>query len=601
MDPRRLGQVLVGEGLLSEEQVEQALAEFKQNGSSFVETIVNLKFIEEQAMLHFLSHQFGMETVDLGQQQPSPAARQSIPGDLAKRYRLVPIEFDKEKLTLAVINPGDVDADELRRAARLAAGIKLEIKVAPAAQVADAITKLYPGGASGRAPRGGGEISAVESKGGNISLADEATDEPEATLDADEIFAQLDDQLDMDGKDQSQEEYSVEAANEAPVKRMCNYIIAEAVKRRASDIHINPTARGLTVRFRIDGTLQNMPSPPSAMKRGVIARFKVMANMNITERRKPQDGRIKIRVHKKTIDLRVSVIPQVEGENIVMRILDQSSLQFDLGKLGFEPQELETYEHAIHAPFGMILHTGPTGSGKTTTLYSALSYIYDPAKAFITLEDPVEYEMPNIVQVQMDHEVGLDFSVALRSALRHDPNVMMVGEIRDKETATIAIQAALTGHLLFSTLHTNDAPSTITRLIDIGIEPAYVGTAIRLIVAQRLMKRVCSECKAPYTPTEADFKKMDVEPEQAEGGTFFKSTGCKTCDMSGYKGRIGIYEMLRNTTEIQELVYQRADALTLRKTAEGQGMRSLRGLAIQKWKMGMTTGEEVQRVTMGGD
>jgi type II secretory ATPase GspE/PulE/Tfp pilus assembly ATPase PilB-like protein len=326
-----------------------------------------------------------------------------------------------------------------------------------------------------------------------------------------------------------------------------------------------------------------------------------MANMNITERRKPQDGRIKIKVHEKTIDLRVSVIPQMEGENIVMRILDQSSLQFDLTKLGFEKQESDTYYEAIRSPYGMILHTGPTGSGKTTTLYSALSAIYDPKKSFITLEDPVEYEMANVVQVQMDHEVGLDFATALRSSMRQDPNVLMVGEIRDKETAKTAISAALTGHLLFSTLHTNDAPSTIARLIDIGIEPAYVGTSVRLIVAQRLMKRACTDCKQPVTPTEADLKKIGVEPGSVQGGTFVKHVGCPRCNMTGYKGRIGIYEMMRNTLELQEQIFENADTLTIRKVAEAQGMRSLRSLALEKWMNGLTTVDEVQRVTMGGD
>jgi len=380
---------------------------------------------------------------------------------------------------------------------------------------------------------------------------------------------------------------------------MCNWIIAEASKRGVSDIHINPTDRGIVLRYRIDGVLQVMPSPPAAMKRGVISRFKIMANMNITERRKPQDGRIKIKVYDKTIDLRVSVIPQVEGENIVMRILDQSSLQLDLKKLGLEPEELELYHESIRSPYGMILHTGPTGSGKTTTLYSALSAIYDPKKSIITLEDPVEYDMPGVIQVQMDHDVGLDFSTALRSALRQDPNIMMVGEIRDKETARIAIQAALTGHLLFSTLHTNDAPSTIARLIDIGIEPAYVGTAVRLIVAQRLMRRICKDCSAPFTPTEEDLKKIEVSPELAEGGTFKKGAGCPKCNMTGYKGRVGIYEMLRNTKEMADQIFVSSDTNAIRAVAEAQGMRSLRTLAIEKWKLGLTTVEEVQRVTMG--
>ncbi|MEK7768069.1 MAG: GspE/PulE family protein, partial [bacterium] len=447
----------------------------------------------------------------------------------------------------------------------------------------------------------GGEITAGAAGGAIAESQDGAAPGQEAPgeIDPDALMAQMEEMAESSGE--GQEEYTAGDANEAPVIKMCNYLIGQALKMRASDIHINPTAKGLTVRYRVDGTLQIRPSPNASLKRGIIARFKVMARMNITERRKPQDGRIKIRVLGKTIDLRVSVIPQMEGENIVMRILDQSSLQLDLRKLGFEEQEMAIYEDAIRSPYGMILHTGPTGSGKPTTLYSALSFIFDPKKAFITLEDPVEYEMPGIVQVQMDHDVGLDFAVALRSALRQDPNIMMLGEIRDGETARNAIQAALTGHLLFSTLHTNDAPGTISRLIDMGIAPAYVGTAVRLVVAQRLMKRICKHCKAPHTPGPEEFKRLEVAPAEVADATFMKGAGCPECGMTGYSGRIGLYEMLRNTPEMQELIFEGADSTALRKVAEAQGMRSLRGLAIEKWRTGLTTAEEVQRVTLGGD
>ncbi len=607
MDPQRLGQVLVEEGLIDDEQLGAAMRELKAKpGSTLTQSLVALALIEEDSLANFLAHQYSTDVEDLSAYKPTPAARQMLPEWFARRFRLVPLSFDRQKLRLAAEHPGAVDVAELKRTVRLPPEVVIELRIGRVREITAVLEALYPpgsgpanGGPVARPQAGpGGEISAVETAA--IAAVGAVHQDITETLDPNALIAQMEEQVEITSGEGG-EEYSVDAANEAPVKRMCNWIIAEASKRGVSDIHINPTERGIVLRYRIDGVLQVMPSPPAAMKKGVIARFKVMANMNITERRKPQDGRIKIKVYDKTIDLRVSVIPQMDGENIVMRILDQSSLQLDLKKLGLEPEELELYHECIRSPYGMILHTGPTGSGKTTTLYSALSAIYDPKKSIITLEDPVEYEMPGVIQVQMDHEVGLDFAAALRSALRQDPNVLMVGEIRDKETARTAIAAALTGHLLFSTLHTNDAPSTIARLIDIGIEPAYVGTAVRLIVAQRLMRRICKDCGAPTTPTEEELKRIEVTPEQAEGGTFRKGAGCPKCSMTGYKGRVGIYEMLRNTHEVANQIFENADTNAIRRVAEAEGMRSLRTLAIEKWKAGLTTVDEVQRVTMGGD
>jgi len=602
MEPSRLGQILVSEGLITDEQLEESLRECRENGTPFLHVLAERKHLDEVTITNFLAHQYGMEAVDMAVVKPSPQAKNLVPPELARRCRLVPLTYENMLLRIAVENPSDDEFERTRPNIRIPQGNKLEFVVAPISQMREAIASLYPASDSGRvAPARSGEIIVFDAGEMKVAPAQRAPEKELEELNPDELMAQMQDSTEVTGEDGAGEEFSVEAANEEPVKRMCNYFIAEAVKRRASDIHINPTSRGITVRFRIDGTLQVMPSPPPSMKNALIARYKVMANMNITERRKPQDGRIKIKVIDRTIDMRVSVIPQMDGENIVMRILDQSSLQFDLTKLGFEPMEMQTYNEAIRSPYGMILHTGPTGSGKTTTLYSALSAIYDPKKSFVTLEDPVEYEMMNVVQIQMDAEVGLDFATALRSALRQDPNVMMVGEIRDKETARTAISAALTGHVLFSTLHTNDAPGTIARWFDLGIEPAYVGTAVRLIVAQRLMKRVCQECKIPTAPTPEDLKKIDITLDQLGGGEFVKGQGCAKCNMTGYRGRLGIYEMLKNTREIQELIYERADTQTLRKVAEEQGMRSLRNLALEKWKAGMTTADEVMRVTTGGD
>jgi len=610
MEPRRLGQILVAEGLITDEQLEQALGESKSSGTSLLQAMVKLEIIEESPLANFLAHQFGLETVDLSAHKPNPQLKTVIHPETAHRLRLVPFAHDKMVLMLATENPGDADAEEIKRSIRIPTGMTIKVFVAPVSQVTAMINELYPAKGPGQGPGPRGEITSLgginindrsASSGQPLQRFDPSAQEPVAELDPNALIAEMNESIQLGGNEAVAEEYSVADANAAPVIRLCNYIISEAVNRRASDIHINPTAKGVTVRYRVDGTLSIMPSPPPQHKQAVIARFKIMAKMNITERRKPQDGRIKIRVHEKVIDLRVSVIPQMDGENIVMRILDQSSLNLDLKKLGFEPAELDKYNECIRAPFGMILHTGPTGSGKTTTLYSAISTIFDPKKCFITLEDPVEYEMPGIVQVQMDHESGMDFGVALRSALRQDPNVMMVGEIRDKETASIAISAALTGHLLFSTLHTNDAPSTITRFIDIGIEPVYVATAVRLIVAQRLMRRVCLDCKQPAPPTTEELKAIDLAVADTEGGTFFKGAGCAKCNLTGYKGRVAVYEIMPITTELQDLIYARSDTDGLRKCAEEQGMRSLRTLAISKWKAGMSTVEEIKRVTLGGD
>ncbi len=603
MDPKRLGQILVAEGLIADDQLDAAMRDMKASGGSLLQSLVKLKTIEEEPLANFLGHQFGAEITDLAAFQPTPQARQLMPAEFARLHRLIPLSYDKQTFVVATDNPGELDSTaqaELRRLTRMPTSVAVVVRVALVERISAALGALYPAGTAAgfRGPgasSGSGEITVMDA--GALTTASRAQDMSEV-LDPAKLLAQVGESVEITGESTA-EEYSVGDANEAPVRKMCNYIIAEASRRRASDIHINPTPSGIVVRYRIDGVLQSMPSPPPAMKKGVIARFKVMANMNITERRKPQDGRIKIKLQDRTIDLRVSVIPQMDGENIVMRILDQSSLQLDLRKLGFEAAELERYETAIRSPYGMILHTGPTGSGKTTTLYSALSYIQDPKKSFITLEDPIEYELPGIIQVQMENEAGLDFSTALRSALRQDPNVLMVGEIRDAETARTAVSAALTGHLLFSTLHTNDAPSTIARLIDIGIEAQYVGTAVRLICAQRLMRRVCADCKQPTTPTEEELKLVGITREEAAGGTFVKGLGCPKCNMSGYKGRQGIYEMMLNTPALAEGIFEGADTLGITKIAEEGGMRTLRNLALEKWKAGITTLEEVQRVTMG--
>jgi type IV pilus assembly protein PilB len=392
-------------------------------------------------------------------------------------------------------------------------------------------------------------------------------------------------------------EFDENAVNDAPVIRLVNTIISQAVAKRASDVHLNPTERGMVVRYRIDGTLQAQADTPPKYRRAMVARVKVMSKMDIMEKRKAQDGRIKIRVQGKVIDLRVSCLPAVNGENVVMRILDQESLQLDMNKLGFEPAEMAKYYDAITQPYGMILHTGPTGSGKTTTLYSALSALNTPNKNIMTIEDPVEYQLPGIVQVQVNPDADLTFANVLRSCLRQDPNILMVGEIRDGETADIAIKAALTGHMLFSTLHTNDAPSTVMRLVDMGIDPIYVGSSVLIVVAQRLVKRVCVACKELSRPSDEDLERALIDPKSIDGLPLYHGKGCGACNGTGYRGRIALYEIMRITPAISEVIYRRGDLNELTAAAKSEGMMTLRELAIKKWKEGINTLDEVLRVT----
>ena len=391
----------------------------------------------------------------------------------------------------------------------------------------------------------------------------------------------------------------MEQIDETPVIKLCNSIISDAVEKKASDIHIEPFEKHISLRYRIDGSLIEQPSPPVSYKRALISRFKVMAKLDIIEKRRPQDGRIKIKVKDKTIDLRVSTLPVIWGEKVVMRILDQSNLNLDLTKLGFEPDDLQKFEKAINAPYGIILVTGPTGSGKTTTLYSALSTINTPDKNIMTAEDPVEYQLPRINQVQINPEVDLTFANALRSFLRQDPDVIMVGEIRDTETAEIAIKAALTGHLVISTLHTNDAPSTINRLVDMGIEPFYIGSAVILILAQRLVKKICAECKQEFAYDKELLKSMGITEDEIKKIKFYKGEGCSYCNGTGYKGRIAIYEVMPIDEEIKKAIFSGKDTSEIRKIAIKNGMKTLRHSALLKLKQGLTTPDEVMRVTMG--
>lgn len=567
---KRLGELLLEENLVTEGQIQKALEEQQKTGEPLGRILVRLGIITEDALFYFIAIQFGMEYVDISNIEIEPDVINVIKKEIAEELNIIPIESTNNKIVFATSEPDEHLIIKLKERAVLPTD-KIKFVVTSESNMRNALSRYY----------------------GVIEKLKEDTRLQE--IFKDKVQPGVGEEEDLEIEDKNITEDS------APVIKLTNALISEAVKKRASDIHLNPYQKNLVVRYRIDGVLQTQKSPPKHFREAIISRIKVMSKMDIMEKRAAQDGRIKIKVQNKIIDLRVSVLPSIYGENVVMRILDQEGLMLDLSKLGFEPFELELYKEAIQAPYGLILHTGPTGSGKTTTLYSALSTINDVSKNIMTLEDPVEYQLPGIVQIQINHDIGFDFSTALRSVLRQDPNIMMVGEIRDKETADIAIKAALTGHLLFSTLHTNDAPSTIIRLIDMGVDPVYVGSAVRLVVAQRLLRKICPNCKKEYRPTEDELQKIQVKQEQIEGLKVYNGEGCPNCNGSGYKGRVAIYEIMPITPTISDLVFRRANLNELTEQSIKEGMRTLRNVAIEKWKHGITTIDEIIRVTSEGE
>jgi type IV pilus assembly protein PilB len=581
---KQLGKLLIEEGMLDQAQLEKALEIQKRDGAKLGATLVSLGYLTEEALYYFLAVQLGLDFVE--PKELEPELIRQIPSAMARKFGVLPYRRDGAVLTLLSSDPSDPRYLALREELMLPAQTEIRFCVATESAVAHLMDRHYP---------------VVEAD--NPSQGQAAWTPPEGSQDVVEREKLLnpEDLLQGEGEVESvagvDEEYDENKADDAPVIRLVNSIISSAVGRGASDIHLNPFEKAMVVRFRVDGNLITQPSPPPKYRRAMVARLKVMAKVDIMEKRKPQDGRIKIRVQSKTIDLRVSTLPTIYGENVVMRILDQQSLQLDLTKLGFEPAELETYLAAIRKPYGMVLHTGPTGSGKTTTLYSALSTINDPAKNVMTLEDPVEYNLPGVVQCQVTPETGLNFSMGLRANMRQDPNVIMVGEIRDGETADIAIKAALTGHLVLSTLHTNSAPATVMRLVDMGIDPMYVGSSVLVVVAQRLVRRVCKECTEPYEPDEDELLKLRLTREEIEGHTCHRGRGCAVCGGTGYKGRVALYEIMKITPKVEEAIYSHADLNDLTEVCISEGMSTLRMLAVKKWKMGVTTSDEVVAVT----
>jgi type IV pilus assembly protein PilB len=557
----KLSEALLEKQLLSADQLGDIVEAQQRQGGELSKHILASGFIEEDAFREFLSSVYRVAPVSLPGLEVDPEVIRLIPEDIATRFQLIPIARQGRVLEVAMANPDNLFAiDDLK----FYTGLEIQPRVAPDSEIKEAIDRFYD--------RAQTLASVMEEMDEDVDIVDD----PEELL--------------------RTEEMEVES-QAAPVIKLVNSLLADAVQRGASDIHIEPYEKNMRVRYRIDGILHDMMSPPNCLKSAIISRLKIMAELDIAERRVPQDGRIKLRIGKRTIDLRVSTLPTMFDEKIVMRILDKENLQVDLNKLGFQNAPLEHFLEAIKSPYGMVLVTGPTGSGKTTTLYSALTKINTVEVNIITTEDPVEYNLDGVNQVQINDEVGLSFASALRSILRQDPNIVMVGEIRDLETASIATKAALTGHLVLSTVHTNDAPSTIGRLIDMGIEPFLVASSVRIILAQRLVRRVCERCAAPEEIAMETLIEAGLEESAIAEAGLMKGTGCPGCNGSGYSGRVGLYEVMVMTPRLREMILDRASTAELRERAIADGMITLRQDALWKMCRGMTSFAEVLRET----
>jgi type IV pilus assembly protein PilB len=580
----RIGELLLKEKCITAEQLQQALQRQKANGGKLGFNLVRLGLVKDEEITALLSKQYGVPSINLAQFEIDASIIKLIPADTAQKYQIVPLSRAGSTLTIAMTDPTNVFAmDDIK----FMTGYNVEPVVASETAVGEAIDKYYPSKAAKptlAAPSGPSALE-VATKGLEELQALE-TGNVEVLEDLEEISA----------------ETLAKQGEEAPVVRLVNVVMMSAIQKGASDIHIEPYEKELRVRYRVDGILYNIMSPPMRLRDSIVSRVKIMAKLDIAEKRLPQDGRIKIRFSEngvpKEIDFRVSCLPTLFGEKVVMRLLDREKLMLDMTRLGFEPESLVKYEAAILRPWGMVLVTGPTGSGKTNTLYSSISKINTSETNIMTAEDPVEFNLSGVNQVQVKESIGLNFAAALRSFLRQDPNIILVGEIRDFETAEIAVKAALTGHLVLSTLHTNDAPSTVNRLMNLGIEPFLVASSVHLICAQRLVRRVCHNCKEALPLPPAALAQAGFSPADAQTVTAYKGIGCDRCNLTGYKGRIGLYEVMEVTEELRELILVGASGLELRRKAIDEGMITLRASGLRKVKEGMTTLEEVVRETV---
>jgi type IV pilus assembly protein PilB len=567
----RLGEILVRDSLISSDQLKQALDYQKREGGRLGTCLVKLGLVSDEDITAVLSRQYGVPSINLKFYEVDPLVIKLIPQETAVRYQIVPLSRVGSTLTIAMTDPTNVFAmDDIK----FMTGFNVEPVVASESAISEAIGKFY--GAAESVEELDKVMKDLAGEDAALELSQEEADMDLASLE--------------------------KAAEEAPIIKLVNLILTDAVKRGASDIHVEPYEKEYRVRFRIDGILQNVMSPPMKLRDAITSRIKIMAKLDISEKRLPQDGRIMIKYlkdgKKKELDFRVSTVPTLFGEKIVMRLLDKENLRLDMTKLGFEQESLEKFAKAILRPYGMVLVTGPTGSGKTNTLYSSVAKLNTLETNIMTAEDPVEFQLAGINQVQMKEQIGLNFASALRAFLRQDPNIILVGEIRDFETAEIAVKAALTGHLVLSTLHTNDAPSTISRLMNMGIEPFLVATSVNLICAQRLVRRVCSQCKEPMNITPQALVDAGYTTEEAKTTTVYHGRGCGTCNNTGYKGRVGLYEVMEINDELKELILVGASALELRKKALDNGMITLRRSGLIKIASGQTTMEEVIRETV---
>ena len=560
----RLGELLVKRGLITPAQLDKAIEHTdNQENGALSTTLVDLRIFSDAELTAFLQKEYRLPLVDPAAMEVPPEVVRLVPPNLARRHHLVAISLTGSTLTLAMSDPSNLVAiNEVK----FLTGYDVKVAVAATSSVSHAIARLYDEGA-----------------------------------DYNEVLAQVEnDDVELVKSEEEVDVKELERATEdAPVVRLVNAILTSAVKRRASDIHLEPFEKMFRVRYRVDGVLEEIMKPPLKLKNAITSRIKVMAQLDIAERRLPQDGRIKLKFGPgQDMDFRVSVLPTIFGEKIVLRLLDKSNLQLDMTKLGFEENALKDFKDSIDKPFGMVLVTGPTGSGKTTTLYSALSELNKITQNISTAEDPVEYNLVGINQVQIHEDIGLNFANALRSFLRQDPDIIMVGEIRDFETAEIAIKAALTGHLVLSTLHTNDAPSTINRLLNMGVEPFLVASSVNLVLAQRLARLICAACREPVEIHPQALIELGVTREEAATSTCFRGAGCPQCGGTGYRGRVALYEVMPVSEELRELVLNGASATDVKKTAIALGMMTLRQSGLLKLRQGQTTIEEVIRVTM---
>ena len=616
--PVKIGEMLSKEGLITPQQLQEALAHQKQNGIKLGRALVSLGFVKDDEITGLLSRQYGVPSINLATFDIDPTVLKVLPGETCRKYQVIPISRAGAVLSLAMSDPTNVFAmDDIK----FMTGYNVDPVVASEIAIEEAINRFYGSARSltlrqeGGPPSSGGGGQRSGGGMGKVPTLKEVIDGPALTFDDMASVGLSEVDIDAIGDEEGEvetlktEEDEIDlgalsrSSEAAPVVKLANVLLIDSLKRGASDIHIEPYEKEFRVRFRIDGILYNIMALPMKLKDPLTSRIKIMSKLDISEKRLPQDGRIKIRLkiedRSREMDFRVSCLPTLWGEKIVMRLLDKSKLMLDMTKLGFEPESLAKFKRNIDKPYGIVLVTGPTGSGKTNTLYSALASLNKPDINIMTAEDPVEFNLMGINQVQIRDAIGLNFAAALRSFLRQDPNIILVGEIRDYETAEISTKAALTGHLVLSTLHTNDAPSTVSRMVNMGIEPFIVGTAVNLIQAQRLIRRVCSGCKEEVRDVPPKVL-LDVGFQSDMVGTFpmFKGRGCATCNGTGYKGRVGLYEVLEITDGIRDLIMMGANSVELRKKAIEEGMLTLRMSGLEKIKQGITTIEEVLRETV---